>query len=346
MGRTRHLAVVVDGDPFAGPSSARRAVSRSLGLAGVTQPSTGSDFMPGTLGWLAHQYLGGRFRRGELARTTITQQRSVLGLLVAIHGDRDLTQFGPGTIRRWQEATAHLKPSTRASAWSAIVGFTRWAHNEGHIRRDPCVGIKAPRRPRTEPRALEAGAVGELLAVAPDTRARAIIWLEVGLGLRRIEVHRLRVEDWLRRDQLIRVTGKGSHERTVPVIRSAAVALDAYLAEWPATVGPFIRSTTNPSRPLSLSALSHYMAEWMYDAGIKHAPRDGVNGHALRHTAASDVLDQCDDLRVVQEMLGHRNLATTAVYLRRARIGKMREAMEGRTYLAEVTQIREADAAS
>lgn len=295
--------------------------------------------MTGTLGWLAQEYLGGRLRRGELALSTITQQRSVLGLLVSLHGARALDRFGDGTIRRWQEATGHLKPSTRASAWSAIVGFTRWLHDQGHIKRDPCHGIKAPRRPRTEPRALDGGAVGELIAVAPDARARAIIWLEVGLGLRRIEVHRLRVEDWLRRDQLLRVVGKGSHERTVPMIRAASHALDDYLAEWPATVGPMIRSTTDPSRPLSLSALSHYMARWMYDAGIKHAPRDGVNGHALRHTAASDVLDQCDDLRVVQEMLGHQNLATTAVYLRRARIGKMREAMEGRTYYADVHPI-------
>lgn len=283
-----------------------------------------------TLGPHAHAYVVGRARRGEIVKTTIVQHRSVLGRLTEVHGNRPMAQFGKGTIDRWLASTAHLKPSTRASAWSCIVGFTRWLCDEGIITTDPCRGVKAPRRPRTTPRALETGSVNELLRVAPDARARAIVWLEVGLGLRRIEVHRLRVEDWQRRDKLLRVTGKGSHEREVPMIAGAAYALDAYLSEWPATVGPMIRSTTDPSKPLSLSALSHYMAEWMYDAGIKHAPRDGVNGHALRHTAASDVLDQCDDLRVVQEMLGHRNLATTAVYLRRAQIGKIRDAMEGR----------------
>lgn len=116
------------------------------------------------------------------------------------------------------------------------------------------------------------------------------------------------------------------------MIRHAAQALEAYLAEWPATVGPMIRSTTPPFPALSLSALSHYMATWMYEAGIKHAPRDGVSGHALRHTAASDVLDNCQDLRVVQELLGHRSLQTSAVYLRRARIDTIRQAMEDRTY--------------
>lgn len=288
--------------------------------------------MAGSLAAVVHEYLIGRQRRGEIALTTIAQYRSALGQLVVAHGARPLDRFGPGTIDRWLTLTAGMKPSTRASKWTAVIGFTAWAHEHGHITSDPCKGRKAPKRPRTEPRALEAHAIGALLAVAPDARARAIIWLEVGLGLRRIEVHRLRVEDWLRRDQLVRVTGKGSHERTVPVVTSAAQALTAYLAEHPATVGPMIRSYTDDSRSLSLSALSHYMARWMYAAGIKHAPRDGVNGHALRHTAASDVLDQCGELRVVQEMLGHANLATTAVYLRRAGTARMREAMEGRVY--------------
>lgn len=294
---------------------------------------TGEELL-GTLQRHAAAYVTGRHRRGEIVTSTAVQHRSVLLHLSYIHGDRPVERFGPGTIRRWQESVAHLKPSTRATAWSVIVGFSRWLVDEGITTKDPCAGVKAPRRPRAEPRALESGSVGRLLDVAPDARARAIIWLEVGMGLRRIEVHRLQVEDWLRRDQLMRLTGKGSHERTVPVVTGAAHALDAYLAECPATVGPMIRSTTNPANPLSLSALSHYMATWMYDAGIKNAPRDGVNGHALRHTAASDVLDECGDLRVVQEMLGHRSLATSSIYLRRADIGRMRKAMEGRDYRA------------
>lgn len=288
--------------------------------------------MPGTLGPYAHDYVSGRWRRGEIVGTTVIQHRSVLTRLCEIHGHRSIDRYGPGTIMRWQEATSHLKPSTRASSWSCITGFSRWLHRQGIIDTDPCTDIRAPRRPRTEPRALDAGAIEALLAVAPDTRARAIVWLELGLGLRRIEVHRLRVEDWLRRDRVLRVVGKGSHERTLPVIAPVEHALHAYLVEHPATVGPMIRSTTDDSRPLSTSALSHYMTRWMFTAGIKHAPKDGVNGHALRHTAASDVLDACGDLRVVQEMLGHRQLATTSVYLRRASLGQMRDAMEQRRY--------------
>lgn len=280
----------------------------------------------------AHTYLQGRQRRGEITINTIRNSRSVLAGLSRSYGNRPVERFATAAVDRWLESTAHQKPSTRAAGWTIVAGFTRWLLQQQLIPADPCEGRRGPKRPRTEPRALEHDAVARLLFVAPDARAQAIIWLEVGLGLRRVEVHRLRVEDWLRRDRLVRVVGKGGHERTVPMIREAERVLDAYLRECPATVGPLIRSTTDPSRPLSLSSLSHYMATWMTAAGIKHAPRDGVNGHALRHTAASDVLDRCGDLRVVQEMLGHRNLATTAVYLRRSQLGAIREAMEGRTY--------------
>jgi len=283
--------------------------------------------MTGTLGPYALAYATERRRRGEIVQSTVTQYRSVLAKLERAHGNRPLSQFGKGTIDRYLDSVGHLKPSARASAWSHVKGFCGWLHTNGHVTNNPTLGVKAPRRPRTEPRALDADAVAALHEVLPDKRAAAIVWLEVGMGLRRIEVHRLNVEDWSRRDQVIRVVGKGSHERYVPVPSPAAQALSDYLAECPATSGPLIRSTTS-NRPLSLSALSHYMARWMYEAGIKHAPKDGVSGHALRHTCASDVLDACDDLRVVQELLGHAQLATSAVYLRRARIGKLREAME------------------
>jgi site-specific recombinase XerC len=75
----------------------------------------------------------------------------------------------------------------------------------------------------------------------------------------------------------------------------------------------------------------------MYSASIKTMARDGVGPHALRHTAASDVLDRCNNVRTVQEMLGHSSLATTQIYLRRASLGQLREAMEGRDYLAGAT---------
>lgn len=79
--------------------------------------------------------------------------------------------------------------------------------------------------------------------------------------------------------------------------------------------------------------LSALLTKLMVDAGIKGAGRDGISAHALRHTAASDALDRCHDVRTIQAMLGHSSLATTQIYLRRANLDQMREAMGGRYYL-------------
>jgi site-specific recombinase XerC len=74
------------------------------------------------------------------------------------------------------------------------------------------------------------------------------------------------------------------------------------------------------------------VAEWMRAAGVKRRPYDGNSAHALRHTAASDVLEVSGDLRAVQAMLGHSQLQTTSIYLRRAELGRLRDAMTGRPY--------------
>src|SRR5690606_15907415 len=74
-----------------------------------------------------------------------------------------------------------------------------------------------------------------------------------------------------------------------------------------------------------------------YDAGVKHAPFDGVSAHVMRHTAASDVYERTGDVKLVQDLLGHRSLATTEVYTRGLGIERIREAIEGRDYrLAEL----------
>lgn len=111
-----------------------------------------------------------------------------------------------------------------------------------------------------------------------------------------------------------------------------AKALDEYLAEYPAQFGPLIRAYRTDTR-LMPDSISGMVSEWMRAAGVKRRSRDGRSAHSFRHTAASDVLDKCPDLRVVQQMLGHAHLTTTTIYLRRASMGQLREAMAGRRYL-------------
>lgn len=279
------------------------------------------------------RYIQQRKSTGEIQASTASNQWAALMVLSVAHGQRPPGQLGGGTLIRWRQARAHLKPSTQCTQWSMVSCFCGWLVDQGVLKVNPCAAVKAPSRPRSVPRALEEADVAAILEVAPDARGRAIVWLMVGMGLRCVEVHRLNVEDWARRDNLMRVVGKGLHEREVPVPVEARFALGAYLLEHPATSGPFIRSYTHP-RAIRPGTLSHYLSDWMSLAGVKVGPYDGRSAHALRHTAASDVLDNCNDLRVVQAMLGHLHLASSSVYLRRAGMRKMLEAMEGRSYRA------------
>lgn len=288
--------------------------------------------MPTGLALLANRYVNERVACRDLDPMTARNYRSALASLCRVFGEREPAELQPTHIRQWLVTRAHLRATTRRSDFSMVKMFCGWLREEQHVADDPLHGIRAPRPGRMEPRALPEDHVGQLLGVCPDVRARAIVWLMVGMGLRCIEVERLEVASWDRRSQLMIVCGKHDDERVLPVPGEVERALDAYLAERPVAYGPLIRSYRRPGEGLRADTISGMVSEWMRAAGIKHAPRDGVSAHALRHTCASDVLDECGDLRVVQAMLGHRNLATTSRYQRRAAAKQMAEAMAGRTY--------------
>jgi integrase/recombinase XerC len=273
-------------------------------------------------------YVTGRVRREEIVKATAAGYWSGLSVLDKAHGNRPVRHAGEATVERWLELRAGLVPSSKRTQWSYLSKFFDYLVSERLIRENPCRGMDAPKRPRTVPRSLDLDAIDRLLQVVPDARAAAIVWLERGAGLRRIEVHRANAEDWSRRDKILRIpAGKGGHGRNVPVTAAVAAALDAYLREHPATVGPLIRSYTNGAR-LGESTLSHLMSDWMYAAGIKHGARDGVSGHALRHTVATEVADEVGDLRYVMQLLGHAHLSSTQVYVGVTPLPALRDAME------------------
>jgi site-specific recombinase XerC len=203
----------------------------------------------------------------------------------------------------------------------------------GYLARNPALEISKPRLPKRVPRALPPEQVALLLEVIERPRDRAMAWLMVGMGLRCGEVASSQVEDWDQRSGTLFVQGKGEHERVLPVPSEVAAVLRDHLAERRAgATGPMFRSLRSPAEGLRPHSISRLVGEWMLAAEIKRAARDGVSAHALRHTCASDVLDRCGDLRLVQNLLGHGNVATTSVYLRRASLGQLRNAMEGRDY--------------
>lgn len=286
-----------------------------------------------TLFPLIEQYVGGRRRRGEVSARTAKNLRCHLYSLDRSFGNRPLVQLRRRAIDRWLETIGDHAPNTRRNMLGNVRGFCRWLEEQGHVAADPTEGVPRIRRPRTVPRALPALDVAHLLAACPDQRARLIVALMAGCGLRCIEVSRLSIEDYDPAARTVSLTGKGGHQRVLPVPDFVHHELSGYLNVAGIPMGgPLIRSERVPYRGLSATTISTYVSRWFEAAGIKHGRWNGRSAHALRHTCASDVLDGGADLRTVQEMLGHEQLSSTAIYLRRAHIGQLREAMEGRDY--------------
>lgn len=262
--------------------------------------------------------------------------RSVPGRLHSLSdnfGDRPLHHLTEPAILRWLESIGHLSTNSRSAYLASVRQFTAWLVTRQLIRVDPCANIGRIPRATTVPRAQPVEVIAAVLDACADDRERAIIWLMVGLGLRRMEVAGLRWEDYDERDGMIVIRGKGRKERVLPVPSTVAAALRRIRCRG---TGPVIRSKLDGVSPVSAERIGGIVTGIVTRSGAKSGPYDGVSGHALRHTFASDVLDECGDLRAVQTLLGHENLSTTAIYLRRRSAAQLRAAVEGRDYAAGV----------
>jgi integrase/recombinase XerD len=287
--------------------------------------------MDDTAGGAVSKYLDDRRKRGELNRRTVNQQRGVLARFAAACGDKPSATITVRDVDRWMRGREHLAPGSRRAEWSTVNAFLAWLVRTGTLRRNPLDGERRPSVPRSVPAALPPDAVARLLAVADgDVRLTAVLWAALGLGLRRSEIVALDVEHWDRFGGTVRVVGKFGHERLLPVTPQVEAAWLELLAADPAHTGPLFRNRRGGR--LHPGTVTAWVARAMTEAGVKRGPWDRACAHALRHTAASDTLDACGDLRVVMAMLGHRDLSTTSIYQRRAQVGQLRAAMSVRPY--------------
>lgn len=282
-----------------------------------------------TLAPYVRAYTTSRRKQGTYTTESLRSVTPRLDSLARSFGHRPIEQLGRRAMERWLESLEHLSTNSRASYLASVREFTRWLAVNGHTATDACAEIPKAKRAKTIPRAQSADRVTRILANAADDRELAVVWLMLGCGLRRAEVASLRWEDYDAAGATILVHGKGNKERLLPVPRQVARALERIHV---ASSGPVIRSKTTGQAVLP-TTIGAMMTALMRRAGVKQAPWDGVSGHALRHTAASDVLESSGyDLRTVQAMLGHEHLSSTAIYLRRASAEQIRSAMDGRDY--------------
>jgi integrase/recombinase XerD len=207
----------------------------------------------------------------------------------------------------------------------AVRALHRFLVQEGSAEVDPTVHLKPPPVPQGLPKALREDEVGSLLNAVTgggpvQLRDRAILELLYGTGMRISELSGLSLSDLAVEDQLVRVLGKGSKERLVPLGRFARQALGDWL-------GPGGRAALVPerwARRTDADALflnfrgGRLTRQGAWGVVSFYGKRVGLEGrlspHVLRHSCATHLLDHGADIRVVQELLGHASIATTQVY--------------------------------
>jgi integrase/recombinase XerD len=210
-------------------------------------------------------------------------------------------------------------PATISRKTACIRSFYRHLRREELIDADPTATLEPPQKSRKLPNVLSHGEVTKLLDSARgadpmDLRDRALLELMYGCGLRASEAVGLELSDIDLKRGFVRPHGKGSKERVVPLGSAASAAVSRYLrSSRPTLIGD------NPERRLFVNFRGGALTrQGLYKIIQRHAKAAGLDGkmspHTLRHTFATHLLSGGCDLRSVQEMLGHADVATTQLY--------------------------------
>jgi integrase/recombinase XerD len=234
--------------------------------------------------------------------------------------EADIAAFG-AALRRGDDESPPLAASSVARALVSVRGLHRFAAREGRVEADVSAPVRPPVPPKRLPRALSVEQITALLEAAggPEDgprglRDRALLEFLYGTGSRISEAVGLDLDELDLEGGAVRLLGKGSRERIVPVGRLAREALTAYLVRGrPALISRGTPAVFLSARGNRLSRQSAWtiLQEAAGRAGIDRAV---VSPHVLRHSYATHLLDGGADVRVVQELLGHASVTTTQVY--------------------------------
>ncbi|MBD3941535.1 tyrosine recombinase XerC [Microbacterium sp. NEAU-LLC] len=266
----------------------------------------------------------------RLSPATVRAYRSDLAGLIAACDDGELAAVDLEALRDWlwQAVQRGDSRATIARRTAAVRGFFAWAAETDRIESDPSLRLVTPKRGKTLPKVATAHSLDGVLARLEQSAAdgdpvalrdHAVLELLYGAAVRVSELCGLDIDDLDRERRTARVLGKGSKERVVPFGLPALRAVEAYLVRG----RPTLAARTDPATGGAASALflgargGRLGPRAVYDLVSKElGPELGaqVGPHALRHSAATHLLDGGADLRAVQEILGHASLGTTQIY--------------------------------
>ena len=257
-----------------------------------------------------------RHERGLSPHTVLAYGRDLTRLRAGFAGD--WPELDPTTLRRIAAGLARCgsNPRTIQRFLSAVRSFGEWAVREGLLESNPAASLRGPKLGRPLPRGLDVDQAGRAMAQpggdALELRDRAMLELFYSSGLRLSELTGLDLGSLDLEAGLVRVLGKGRRERTVPVGRLAREALRAWLALRPGWAAPQEGALFVSRRGGRLG--NRAVQSRLALAGLRAGLGERLHPHRLRHAFASHMLESSGDLRAVQELLGHADLATTQIY--------------------------------
>jgi site-specific recombinase XerD len=262
--------------------------------------------------------------RGSAERTR-RAYASDLGQFVAWAGERGLE---PGRVRHRDVrrygaglSAAGAAPATVSRKLAAIRGLFDFLVRSGRLEQNPADLVSSPKKASKLPKVLTREQVEALLDRIPagtplELRDRAMLDLAYSCGLRCEEIVNLDLGALDFDSEQLRVLGKGSKERILPVGEPAQRAVERYLARGRHQLAPDRREpalfVSKSGRRLSPSDVSRRLTVWIREAALAA----GVSPHSLRHSFATHLLEGGADLRSIQELLGHSSISTTQIYTR------------------------------
>lgn len=244
-----------------------------------------------------------------------------------IHDIAQITTHDVEQWLQWVGEGGQIAPSSMARYLSTVRSFHKWASRNQYAATNPAQSVKPPKQAQRLPKALSIGEVESLLAAAGASddpvslRDKALLELLYGTGARISEAVNLAVDDLDLTAELpvVRFFGKGRKERLVPIGSYAREALDAYLVRARPALASKVGSVSlaqgavflnKRGRPLSRQSAHEILVTRVRQAGIEKV----VSPHTLRHSFATHLLEGGASVREVQEMLGHKSVATTQIY--------------------------------
>ncbi len=249
---------------------------------------------------------------------TINSYSNDLNKIALFFDKKSLLNLGVKDLERYLNTLSELAPATVSHNISSLKTFYNYFLKLDKIKYNPCDSIKQPKMGRHLPEYLTQDEIESLLDIEVDSpfsaRNKALLELMYATGLRISETINLEFKNLDLENCIIRVMGKGSKERIVPINDYAIKALESYIQEYrPSLIKDEVNNylfLNNHGKMLTRQGVFKMLKMECLKKGIKK----NISPHTIRHTFATHLLENGADLRIIQELLGHSDISTTQIY--------------------------------